>query len=73
MKNAISIRNVKALHLYESGQLDEIQSLLLFGGLIESGLINQINPSYRETANELIKAGFLNFDGSLTKKCYEKQ
>ena len=38
-----------------------------------SGLINQINPSYRETANELIKAGFLNFDGSLTQKCYEKQ
>ena len=48
MKNAISIRNVQALHLYESGQLDEIQCLLLFSALLESGLIDQIEPSYRE-------------------------
>ena len=71
MKNAISIRNMQALHLYESGQLDEIQSLLLFSALLESGLINQMEPSYRETANQLIENGFLNFDGTLTKKCYE--
>ena len=71
MKNAISIRNVQALHLYESGQLDEIQSLLLFSALLESNLINKIEPSYRETANQLIENGFLNFDGSLTQKCYE--
>jgi hypothetical protein len=65
MKNAISINNVKALALYEQGQLDEIQSLLLFSGLIESGLINQLRPIYRETANALIAAGFLNFDGTI--------
>ena len=71
MKNAISIRNVQALHLYESGELDEIQSLLLFSALLESGLINQIEPHYRETANALIEAGFLEFNGKLTQKCYE--
>ena len=65
MKNAISINNVKALALYEQGQLDEIQCLLLFSGLIESGLINQLRPMYRETANALIAGGFLNFDGSI--------
>ena len=67
MKNAISIRNVEALHLYESGQLDEIQCLLLFQGLIKSNLINQLDPSYRKTADDLIKGGFLNFDGSITQ------
>ena len=65
MKNAISINNIRALALYEQGQLDEIQSLLLFSGLIESGLINQLRPMYRETANALIAGGFLNFDGSI--------
>ena len=68
MKNAISINNVKALSLYEKGQLDAIQSLLLFSGLIESGLINQLRPIYRETANALIAAGFLNFDGTIINK-----
>ena len=28
-------------------------------------------PHYRETANALIEAGFLEFNGKLTQKCYE--
>ena len=68
MNNAISIRDVQALALFEAGKLDEIQCLLLFSGLIKSGLINQLRPMYRETANALIEAGFLNFDGSIINK-----
>ena len=69
--NAMSLNNMKVLFDYEEGKLDTIQSLLLFSELLKSGLVWQLEEHFQRTARDLIQGGYLNFDGTPTKKCYE--
>ena len=69
--NAMSLSNMQVLFDYEEGKLDPIQSLLLFSELLKSGLVWQLEEDFQSTARDLIKGGYLNFDGTPTKKCYE--
>jgi len=69
--NAMSLSNMKVLFDYEEGKLDTIQSLLLFSELLKSGLVWQLEEHFQRTAKDLIQGGYLNFDGTPTKKCYE--
>ena len=64
-KNAMSLMNMKALFLYENGELDEIQSLILFSELLKCGIVWQLQGSYGRTAKDLIEAGFLTFNGEI--------
>ncbi len=69
--NAMSLSNMQVLFDYEEGKLDTIQSLLLFSELLKSGLVWQLEEHFQRTARDLIQGGYLNFDGTPTKKCYE--
>ena len=42
---------------FESGKLDEQQTIEFFQGLIDSGLVWQLQGSYGRTARNLIEAG----------------
>jgi len=65
IKNAMSLSNMQVLFDYENGELDEIQSLILFSELVKSGLAWQLQGSYSRTAQALIEGGFLEFDGTI--------
>ena len=54
MKHQYPIDNIIA---YESGDLDEHQTIEFFQGLIDSGLVWQLQGSYGRTAHSLIEAG----------------
>ena len=69
--NAMSLSNMQVLFDYEDGKLDTIQSLLLFSELLKSGLVWQLEEHFQRTARDLIQGGYLEFDGTPTKKCYE--
>ena len=55
MKHQYPIDNIMA---FESGYLDEQQTIEFFQGLIDSGLVWQLQGSYGRTAHSLIEAGF---------------
>ena len=65
IKNAMSLSNMQVLFDYENGELDEIQSLILFSELVKSGLAWQLQGHYGRTAKALIEGGFLEFDGTI--------
>jgi hypothetical protein len=65
IKNAMSLSNMQVLFDYENGELDEIQSLILFSELVKSGLAWQLQGHYERTAKALIEGGFLEFDGTI--------
>ncbi len=69
--NAMSLSNMQVLFDYEEGKLDTIQSLLLFSELLKSGLVWQLEEHFQRTARDLIQGGYLEFNGTPTKKCYE--
>ena len=69
--NAMSLSNMKVLFDYEEGKLDTIQSLLLFSELLKCGIVWQLEEHFQSTARDLIQGGYLEFDGTPTKKCYE--
>ena len=48
---------IKNIMSFESGELDEQQTIELFQGLIDSGLVWQLQGSYGRTARSLIEAG----------------
>jgi len=51
---------VGAMMTYESGELDEVETIELFQHLIDSGLAWSLQGSYGRMANELIEAGVCN-------------
>ena len=51
---------VGAVMAYESGELDEVETIELFQHLIDSGLVWNLQGSYGRMARDLIKAGVCN-------------
>ena len=54
MIHPFPIKNIMA---FESGELDEQQTIEFFQDLIDSGLVWQLQGSYGRTARSLIEAG----------------
>jgi len=52
---------------YEDGNLDEEETLSLFGRLIKSGLAWQLQGSYGRMAKALIDGGYLSPKGDILK------
>ena len=49
-----------AVMAYESGELDEVETIELFQHLIDSGLVWRLQGTYGRMAQDLIKAGVCN-------------
>jgi len=49
-----------AMMAYESGELDEVETIELFQHLIDSGLVWNLQGSYGRMARNLIEAGVCN-------------
>jgi hypothetical protein len=51
---------------YESGELDDAETLELFGTLVKSGMAWTLQGHYGRTARDMIEAGYLTEDGEVT-------
>ncbi len=57
--------NVSAIIAYENDDLDEHESIMLFGELIRTGVVWQLQGGYGRTAAALINGGFIAADGTV--------
>jgi len=74
MPNAKPIEAVPLVNLimdYETGELDDKRLLELFAELIRSGQAWSLQGSYGRTARDLIEAGLIEEDGSITEHARE--
>ena len=62
-KDAIPVDIYAAIPAYESGELDEDETLALFGELVRTDLAWQLQGHYGRTAASLIAGGLLTPDG----------
>ncbi len=44
---------------YESGEMDDGQTIEFFQELVNTGLINQLQGSYQRAASDLLRAGLI--------------
>ena len=58
------LQYIGQLGLYEDGELDESETVKLFQGLIDSGLIGHLQGHYGRTAHNLIKDGLCTPQGA---------
>lgn len=63
--------NIDSIIAFESGELDDMQTLELFAGLIKSGSAWSLQGSYGRTAASLIDSGFITTDGQITEYAWE--
>lgn len=56
---------------YETGELDDIGTLELFGELISSGMAWQLQGHYGRTAHSLIEANLITREGVVNWETYE--
>jgi hypothetical protein len=52
---------------YEGGELDDAETLELFGTLVRSGMAWTLQGSYGRTANQMIESGYLTREGEVTE------
>ena len=48
---------------YESGDLDEQETLELFQHLLDTGIIHHLQGSYQRAAGSMLNAGLISFRG----------
>lgn len=56
---------------YENGQLNDIETLVMFSKGIKEGSVWSFQGHYGRTANALIEDGFINKKGVLTPKAID--
>lgn len=61
----MTMPDVTALMAYESGELDEQETVELFAGLVRSGLAWSLQGSYGRMAARLIDAGLISPEGEV--------
>ncbi len=59
------IPDVTKIMAYEEGELDEAGVVELFQGLVDSGVILQLQGSYQRTAQRMIESGMIVKQGAL--------
>ncbi|WJN62686.1 hypothetical protein [Streptomyces phage phiScoe10] len=52
---------------YEQGNLNDVETLELFGKLVKSGMAWTLQGSYGRTANQMIESGYLTPEGEVTE------
>lgn len=63
--------NIDAIIAYESGQLNDNETLELFSTLIKSGMAWKLQGSYGRMAASLIEGGYINRNGTIIKDLEE--
>ena len=57
---------VTTIIAFESGELSNADTIVLFSNLIKTGLVNQLQGSYGRGARNLVLQGYLNNQGDIT-------
>lgn len=60
--------DVTSIIAYESGELNESDTLLLFSDLIQTGLCWQLQGHYGRQATQLIDTGYIDKQGKILKQ-----
>jgi hypothetical protein len=60
--------NINSIVAYESGELNDAETLQLFADLIKSGEVWWMQGHYGRTATELLDNGYITADGEVTDK-----
>jgi hypothetical protein len=63
--------NVDNIIAYESGELNDMQTLELFSELITTGSAWSLQGHYGRTASALIDRGLITSEGQITEEAYE--
>ena len=57
---------VTTIIAFESGELSNADTIVLFSNLIKTGLVNQLQGSYGRGARNLVLQGYINNQGDIT-------
>lgn len=57
---------VDSIIAYEQGELNDQEIVCLFSELVKSGMAWSLQGSYGRTANDLIKAGWIDREGNVS-------
>lgn len=60
--------NIDSIIAYESGELNDAETLQLFADLIKSGAVWSLQGHYGRTATALLDGGYITADGEVTDK-----
>jgi len=60
--------NINSIVAYESGELNDAETLQLFADLIKSGEVWWMQGHYGRTATALLDGGYITADGEVTDK-----
>jgi len=60
--------NINSIVAYESGELNDAETLQLFADLIKSGEVWWLQGHYGRTATALLDNGYITADGEITDK-----
>ena len=63
--------NLDNIIAYESGELNDMQTLELFSELIATGFAWSLQGHYGRTASALIDRGLITSEGQITEEAYE--
>lgn len=63
--------NINSIVAYESGELNDAETLQLFADLIKSGEVWWMQGHYGRTASALIDRGLITSEGQITEEAME--
>ena len=67
-ENVMVKQPINEMIAFESGELSDEKTLKLFSKLIKSGLVWKLQGYYGRTADNLIKTGYLDRKGKISRK-----
>ena len=63
--------NISTLIAYESGELNDAQTINFFAGLVKTKMAWSLQGSYNRMAEAMITAGFISPEGEVTELANE--